>query len=246
MSRFDRTEAHVRETVRRLGDADCDTIHETLIGTAFELAEPRRRAGMIAELLEDGERLLRLAERSSQHPNGFSKLVLMGDEYDTFKVRLHLWWPDSVGPGGDDDTRNEVEHVHNHRWDFATVLLHGGYRHQEYERCESGSRLTEYRYGSAGHGSAFSLSELGAAHLRCVSDARLSAGHGYSLSHTVLHRVTSHRGQLSATLFVQGPARKQFTNVFATVPPVRAGSIPVRRLTTQAVAEQLRRLLAVT
>jgi hypothetical protein len=115
MSRFDRTEAHVRETVRRLGDADCDTVHETLIGTAFELAEPRRRAGMIGELLEDGERLLRLAERSSQHPNGFSKLVLMGDEYDTFKVRLHLWWPDSVGPGGDDDTRNEVEHVHNHR-----------------------------------------------------------------------------------------------------------------------------------
>ena len=61
---------------------------------------------------------------SHKHHNGFEKLTLYRSKDWGFTVRLHIWWP---GEGRQPGT------IHNHRWNFTSVLLAGQMKEIIYE-----------------------------------------------------------------------------------------------------------------
>ncbi|MFI1584419.1 hypothetical protein [Embleya sp. NPDC020630] len=86
--------------------------------------EQRRVVGeLLRTILASESGLAAVAAKSYRHPNGFSKVVLASGPHH--QLRLHIWWMREA-------TRHDTANVHNHRWDFSSLLLTGGYRYQQF------------------------------------------------------------------------------------------------------------------
>jgi hypothetical protein len=155
------------------------------------------------------------ATRSYRHPLGFEKLVLRDAEPD-YSLRLHVWWPDA---------RPGVEHVHNHRYGFATAIVRGGYQMRLYQRADAEAvgdaiAMTGYveqvsgAHAGTAAGSRWSLTPTGAERLRVISSFELTAGGGYALAAETLHQIHVPPGQLCVTLFLQTELVGGDTRVF--------------------------------
>jgi hypothetical protein len=157
------------------------------------------------------------AAQSYRHPLGFESIMLI-DKPPEFRLRLHAWWPDDV-PG--------MEHVHNHRFMLATVVLLGGYDMQIYQLGHSGIPMDEYSEHSGQDGESWSLDYVGTARLRLLASTFISTGSGYALTTDALHRVKVPHGRLCVTLSLAAPAAPAThvdTHVFASP----GGAAPAR------------------
>ncbi len=178
--------------------------------------------GLIEAIITDRERLRYSARNSYKHHNGFDKIVLLGSDSPSFKLRLHVWRPthgDAV-----------VENVHNHRWDFATVLLDGGYRFQQYAAAPGGTEMHEYSYQSPRTEERYAMAYVGTTRVRRTLDLLLRRGCSYTLTHDVLHRVVTSPSELAVTLMLQGGIRMQTTRVLAVQPISEAANMAADRM----------------
>jgi hypothetical protein len=178
----------------------------SLHSRVIKLAQKRRLMHLLRTILASDERLADIASRSYRHANGFDKIVLSTDRSTGEKLRLHVWWPT--------DGAFE-ENIHNHRWDFATYILSGGYRTDFFLRSHTGRRLFEYRYRPVGAEEHYSLEPRGRVALEQVYSAVLSAGTSYTLDGGVLHRVLVDRQHFTMSLVVQSGATMEATSVFS-------------------------------
>jgi hypothetical protein len=235
-------ETLLSEAVRAHHDGD----GSALLGAINEVGDPGQLQELLTELIADEARLTRCAIRSYQHPNKFSKIVLLEGADPAWRLRMHLWWPqrDPVIPA----PGRGLEHIHNHRWDFGTVLLRGSYLAQEFVAAEDGDEeLYRYEYFSPEGGDTFRLSPKGRIVLRQVLNALLPAGTSYVISHRVLHRIISDPRKLTATLFLQGPVCKGSTDVCAPE-PVRTGQhgkVEVKVMDPDQTRRELRSYLSI-
>jgi hypothetical protein len=184
-----------------------------VMAVVSELSEHKNLNRFIAHLLADSLWLQRVAGHSYYHANDFAKIVLLANQDRDWKLRLHLWRPQSG------HTSEKPEDIHSHRWDFSTALISGEYLTTEF-RPGSGLEYYRYEYRPPGSGESFTMSPRGQAELTPVLQARLPAGTVYHISHDVLHRVSCTSHQMTATLMIQGPALSNSTNVYSTFPIV--------------------------
>ncbi len=232
-------ETLLSEAVRAHHDGD----GSVLLGAVNEVGDPDQLQELLTELIADEARLRRCATRSYQHPNRFSKIVLLEGADPVWRLRLHLWWPQRDVP------ERDPEHIHNHRWDFGTMLLRGSYLAQEFVAAEDGDEeLYRYEYFSPEGGDTFRLSPKGRIVLRQVLNAQLPAGASYVISHRVLHRIISDPRKLTATLFLQGPVRKGSTDVCAPepVPTGQDGKVEVKCMDPDQAMQELQSYLSIT
>jgi hypothetical protein len=185
--------------------------------TTSSLAQPSRLAGLLRSLGHDGGAVANCASQSYLHPLGFHKLMLI-NAAPLFELRLHVWWPDS-SPGAD--------HIHNHRFPFASAIVRGGYKMQIFQAAATGVPMLEYREQPSPDG-GWQLTAVSPAHLTPVASLNLAPGTSYAVAADTLHRVTVAPGSLCVTLllstaYAAGPT----TRVFAEPgQPVR-GLIPL-------------------
>ncbi|QKG25459.1 hypothetical protein [Actinomadura verrucosospora] len=158
-------------------------------------AAPRATRRLLCAALRDERWMAEMLAASYRHPNGFDKIVLLADA--GCQLRLHVW--------RDDACETRVENVHNHRWDFSSVLLLGGYRFQEFVPDPDGPDFHTYGYASERGAAEYSLEPLGPRGLTCSFDAHLGPGTSYTLASDVLHRVSNVPGRLTVSLVLQGP-----------------------------------------
>jgi len=178
-----------------------------LADALLAIARPDSFRSMLVELLASRDRLADIAERSLWHPNGFAKIVLLS--HSSYKLRLHVW------ENAASESTVVKGHVHNHGWDFSTILLAGGYRHQEFRPAADGDKFFAYKYRSDVEPGAYSLVPAGNQILRCVFDAYLSQGSRFTISSEVLHRVVPDARQPTVSLVLQGPPQPSSDDVFA-------------------------------
>jgi hypothetical protein len=152
----------------------------------------------------DGSAIKSCASLSYQHPLGFEKLTLI-DARPVFVLRLHAWWP-----------RHEpsLEHVHNHRFGLASVVLIGGYDMQVFQADRSGTQVREYRESSRPCDTTWRLDSVGTAQLRLLTSTRVIQGSGYALAADVLHKITVPPDRLCVTLFLETASVVSATHVF--------------------------------
>jgi hypothetical protein len=152
-------------------------------------------SGMLRDVLATPERLEEVAAQSYVHNNGFDKIVLV--DRGSWALRLHIWWPDQ--------SPVDVEHVHNHAWDFISTIVTGSY-HMELYRGGDGDEWFEYRYEfPEGRPEVHGLRLVGRTRLTRVLTIYVPTGSSYAIHGGHLHRVAAVSGALTSSLVLQGP-----------------------------------------
>lgn len=120
---------------------------------------------------------------SSAHYEGVDKLVLWNSDDKKMQVRLHVYSSRSCNHVND---QIDIAKAHNHRWNFSTRILSGGYLH------------TIYR---------MELLATGKYSLNPIMIRRESIGSSYTLHHSQYHSITKEPNTVS--LIVRGPVEKE-------------------------------------
>ncbi len=183
-----------------------------------------------------------VARRSYWHSNGFAKLVLHADD-PHFRLRLHVW-PGHGGPGTRGGPAAGEENVHSHRWPFASVVLCGKIRVEEYVAAPDAGAgddiYDQYRYATVKHGLVGRLEPLGRCVLRQSRSVMYGLGEQHGCHPDVLHNV-SPQSAPTATVLVQGPATDRAALVYQ-----RAGLRPLEDTGSGVSGEDVRRLVSIT
>jgi hypothetical protein len=198
------------------------------------LAEPRSVAALLESALRDDARAAFHAGLSYTHPLGFEKIILIDAERE-FALRLHVWWPTG---------EPEVEHVHNHRFGFASVILAGGFTMRTFAVSPDGDDMVEYREAVADTPPAWQLERIGENRLVTASESRLGRGAGYALAAQTLHQIAVTPGTLCITMFLQTAVISSATRVFALPGPNETQVRAKRPMSVQSYRAQLDAVLA--
>jgi hypothetical protein len=177
---------------------------------------------LVEAVVADPDACLEASHGSYQHPNGFEKLLIASGS-EAVKILIHTWTSDSV------EQALSSEHVHNHRWPFATLVLRGSYRFEVFTL--EGEEQTMFRYGyeSAGDSEHYHLVPAGQAGGSLSIAFDLVSGAVASSSSSVLHRVVPIEFPIT-TLFIQGAPDQQQTTVLTDDPVEEVGELPVTRM----------------
>ena len=132
---------------------------------------------------------------------------------DRGALRAHIW-PNALQDEGN---------IHNHCWDFTSVVLAGALRFEEFAPSANGGLAAEHFAYVPSSDFEYQLRSLGGTHLSSTASGVRSAGEVYSLSGEILHRTWAGSAG-TITLLSQGAHRRQFADVYVT----RAGGVPTR------------------
>jgi hypothetical protein len=162
----------------------------------------------LESIYSDDNALANVAAKSYAHRNGFDKLVLIASSDPEFRLRLHIWWPNSDEVGD--------MHIHNHKWDFRSRIIEGSYRHQTYAVDAGGEEWHRYRCHSVlqkqGHQMEYECTQ----HLRCVFDNIVVKNSEYTIDHSILHKVSlMDPFHLTSTIILQSPVLQVGTIVYS-------------------------------
>jgi hypothetical protein len=193
------------------------------------LAERETLIALLRDACADDARVESNSLLSHTHPLGFDKLVLI-DAEPVFALRLHVWLPSA---------KPVVEHVHNHRFGFASAIVFGGYDMRTFMVSPSGSPMLEYREGIGTVRPDWKLNPVGPAQLTTASLCRIGPGACYALSAETLHQVAVEPQTFCVTLFLESAVLAPATRVFG---PVGAAEMAVRPKLPMAASDYRARL----
>lgn len=177
-------------------------VHERLV----DLVNRGFVSALLKALLIDDEQLQLVASRSYAHYNKFDKLVLISSMEPRYDLRMHVWWPNSH--------TISTENIHNHKWDFSSVLLRGSYSFEVYEESSTGREMYEHSYVTRAGSDSYQMPFHRRANLELTSKGCMSAGDSYSLSHDILHRVICDLSATTISLVIRGASKKKSARVF--------------------------------
>ncbi|MGP3930286.1 hypothetical protein [Nonomuraea sp. KM88] len=192
----------------------------------------------LGNLAGDAEQRKTVAARSYAHPNGFDRISLHR-EPQGLEVRVHLWWTGVVS----DET------IHNHAWDFSSLVLSGSLRFQLLHRAREGETYDCYESTMPPGGvlGDYGFARTGRVSLGVSLDAEVTAGSFYRMHRDTYHRVLAAPGRdpMTATMVVRGPVRRSFSHVLVPsgtrMPPSRS----MRHLAEGEIMDKLGSLLDV-
>ncbi|WGH75027.1 hypothetical protein P8625_13235 [Tenacibaculum tangerinum] len=94
-------------------------------------------SSLFDEIIDDETWISQIASKSYHHNNGFEKLtVFSGSNYN---LRIHIYW---------NNIKQSKPNIHDHRWNFSSKILSGGYISELYEIVDKGIEKQMYLYYS--------------------------------------------------------------------------------------------------
>ncbi|MFC1432341.1 hypothetical protein ACEZDB_16965 [Streptacidiphilus sp. N1-3] len=171
---------------------------------------------------------------SYRHALGFEKLMLLVGE-PHYMLRAHIW--PRTGPTAEPGT---TEHIHNHRFGFASAVLLGDLGMRLYEPDPAGEVF-------AAHEERITTGEWlirprGPARLRLRADLRLARGTRYCLEAEARHRIVRNPDVRTVTLFLETATERAHTDVYTAVGTPVPPTAPKRPLDRADYVEALRSL----
>lgn len=195
----------MRSALDTVNSALRSSLEPTTVLDALRAAAPL--TPLLTLLRRDTARLTALARNSYRHRNGFDKIVLSSPVGSELKLVLHFWPSRGLG---------QADNIHDHRWDFASVVLCGALCLELYEPDPVGSSYSVMRYRREPGVGAYALQPSGTTTVSPKASVTLFQGSTYSWDAHLLHRAWAVPGQPTATLIVQGPPTRARTTVLAT------------------------------
>jgi hypothetical protein len=161
--------------------------------------------GVLDKIVSNRERIRALMGFAYGHKNGFDKFIIdsLGDFMP--RLRLHVWW-------NPNDSREST--VHNHPWDFASVIMAGRLVMRRYKQTEEAGLYRRFRFPTKANQASRDAVFEGCSGVSCTEELRFERGDSYSLSHSELHSVIASKGAL-VTLVLQGKHVADYSIVYA-------------------------------
>lgn len=180
---------------------------------------------IVNSVLRDRSLLNAVAASSYRHPNGFDKIILFRDSIDAL-IKIDIWWPEDTGWG----------RIHNHRFDFGSIVLFGRLRQRNYlpTRSDEGA-VNVYRL------SVPSSPDDAVPNRRAFLKAwegEIPAGGCYEIDCNQFHQACGSGDDPAVTLVAQGAARRPYSEVVGDLEP----EAPRVAFTPSEVADRLDRL----
>ena len=186
--------------------------------------------------LADSRFLEGIASRSYTHPNGFSKLILSPSVYPAGELRLHVW--DNRSWAGVDSK------IHNHAWDFASMVLCGVLENVIYEIDEGETfwvqRVDVLEGIDNWSASRYHINEAGKMGTTASLRNHLPQGTLYAQRADVFHQVVPHE-EFCVSVVLQGPFRRDGSFILART-QVQQKSVTLAALTTERVEDLCQRI----
>ena len=198
------------------------------LAAAFESGEMRR---FLEGILDDREAMSECAKRSFPHPLGFLKIVLVTFSNGS-KLRLHVWPAERSCDISPD--------VHDHFWDFCSLILKGEMEFVDFALSESGDRFYHYRLLPTGP-ARYDQTYLGQSILSVDSVRRIRAGEFICVNRTTLHKAYPVVRGLCATILLQGPQESPCNNIYSNTYEEGADKIVGERPVSVVELEKLLR-----
>jgi len=193
---------------------------------------------LVSYFLQMPSDLAHIAARSYVHYNGFDKFVLLSSHQPNFKLRLHVWWPEN--------REYPSENIHNHRWDFTTLLVAGSYQFEEFQTDPDGDSMYEYKYLPPDGRDHYGMEFIGKTRLNCLSSGCMQTGSYYTLTTKALHRVATVRRHPTISVLVQRQMQEQLdVRVFSENEIKNHESIESSPLTVTELTHKLRQVLEI-
>lgn len=191
---------------------------------------------LIDEAEREPDRCERYARLSYRHALGFEKIVLM-DGAPQYMLRAHVWRPSD---GGADS--GPAEHVHNHRFAFASSVMRGELAMTVFGPDPSGTAMSRFREELSPGDEGWVLSGAGEDRLGVTSELHLTAGVDYFLSPDALHHILPAAHLETVTFCLETASVRQRTDVYAPLGAPVPARLPKRPLSPAAYKEALRTL----
>lgn len=132
---------------------------------------------------------------SHRHDNGFLKLHLFDSSDRRKRARVHIW--NSPSPA------NADANVHDHRYDFRSVILSGELENIRYMVDEEGEQYKVFTYSPRDSSGRYQMRRGGTACLLAGPCERYKAGASYALDRDTLHKAAPLPGAPCVTFCVQ-------------------------------------------
>ncbi|MCA2220280.1 hypothetical protein [Nonomuraea aurantiaca] len=154
-------------------------------------------------------------------------------------MRVHLWW---MGVPSD-------ESIHNHAWDFSSLVLTGSLTFELLDRAAGGESYDRYASNMplGGRAGDYEFSLIGRTAFAVAFQATAAAGSFYRLDHDTYHRVLASppsQSPLTATMVVKGPVRRSFSHVLVPCGTPMPRTKSMRRLSGEEIVQKLDLLLS--
>lgn len=162
---------------------------------------------IIDEILGDEKYIAEVCSRSYIHDNGFDRLELFSSTEPEYALRLHIWWKNAT-------KRNE--RIHGHPWSFASLVLKGLIRFEQFVETPSGEPVEVFHYKRPTAQGTYTLLPAGTTRIRAILRGGISSGLVYSAHHEMLHRVWGDSERDTMTLMLHGPSISYPSRVFGS------------------------------
>lgn len=203
---MDVTQVDIRRVLSKLllEDSTADYGSKAILDALSTIAQPQLLAGLIDSVYADSRAVESCASRSFRHPLGFDKVMLLNCS-PLFSLRIHVWWPSETFG---------TEHIHNHRFNFLSFAVRGGYTMETFQASDNGGAImAEYEETLTRDGS-WELRPLGHAYIQPLNMIVIKQGSGYGMQADTLHKVSVSPGMICMTVFLQTTPTRTTTRVF--------------------------------
>jgi hypothetical protein len=181
--------------------------HNELVSLVRSLSPKELVDDLRKHLADDTQFGRHVQSHASMSPNGFLRLYL-APKQSSCQVRLHVWQETHF--------RSREPDIHNHRWPFASRVLCGRLRVDEFiEDTEGELILFRYRHQPSETLVGFRLESDGLARLRKAGERSLGTDAVYFTGEDALHRTTPETAVV-ATVLAEGLALSRATTVYRT------------------------------
>jgi hypothetical protein len=152
----------------------------------------------LKDILDNEELLVKIAQKSYYHPNGFYKILLNLDPENS--LRLHVW----------DSERytSNIENVHNHCFDFASRILVGSlhslyFREVDHEDDADRKGLYHSTFEASSRFNPARIKPVGRSHMKIERTVIYKTGETYAQQKDIIHQVPQLKERV-ATLLIGG------------------------------------------
>lgn len=173
------------------------------------------------------------SQKSHIHDNGFLKLNLYDTSDHRFRIRLHIWDVEVVAA--------EEVNVHDHRYDFASLIVSGSIENVRWRRGPNGATFKSFIYRPRDGEGQYQLEKQGSAVLAPQPAKSYSVGEWYRMDRSELHTARAAAGARTVTMCVQDRRMlKPYARTYSTFHPDDASRVDAPPLSAAEYLATLR------
>jgi hypothetical protein len=132
--------------------------------------------------------------------------------------------------------------IHNHHWDFSSIMVNGSYTSDYFVISEEGIAMERYKY--IAEADNYTLKHIGQEKLQCLQTCYMVEGCFYTQSQSFLHKVSSAPNHLTVTLVLQGPNLTNSNDIYTKEKvDISKALVKVERMTVDELSKKLNYIL---